>query len=137
MNKILFFLQHYLLPKQSVLRKGFSHIYFLVTVDRRFRWCPSITTSNTYSPCKVSHITFCEQPPLILHSQTPSHKKQLGRPTCIVAILYAPSISSNVIDFTCPWCTIMGSFYDFLLHQVLLEPSIPCCTFFYPFGISV
>ena len=43
---------------------------------------------------------------------------------------------SNVIDFTCPWSTITGSFFYFLLHQVLLEPSIPCCTFFCPFGIS-
>ena len=24
-----------------------------------------------------------------------------------------------------------------LLHQVLFDSSIPCCTFFYPFGISV
>jgi len=39
----------------------------------KFRWCPSITTSNTYSPRKVSHITFCEQLPQILHSQTPFH----------------------------------------------------------------
>ena len=26
---------------------------------------------------------------------------------------------------------------NLLLHQVLFESSIPCCTFFYPFGISV
>ena len=29
----------------------------------QFRWCPLITTSNTYSLCKVSHINSCETPP--------------------------------------------------------------------------
>ena len=32
---------------------------------------------------------------------------------------------------------ILLSFSDALLRQALFNPSIPCCTFFYPFGISV
>ena len=70
-----------------------------------------------------------ETPPDLPNNPYQPQKKLLGCPTCIVSILYTPSISSNVIDFTCPWCRIMGSFFDFSLHQVLLELSITCCIF--------
>ena len=35
----------------------------------QFRWCPSITTSNIYSPRKVSHITSCRNTTNSSHSE--------------------------------------------------------------------
>ena len=39
-----------------------------------------------------------------------SKKNCLGNTACTVAISYAPSISSGVIDSACPWCRIRIEF---------------------------